>query len=191
VASFTKTFTLVKLTIVQDVERRIVYTPLSLNVFVKLATQQHLEYSCKALFETPCIYISYTDRYWSVTAPRLIFTGIRDSHFRACVVLAKPLYALVFIGVAAMYLWIYVFAFKLKTCSHSWHMHIAMLMHVLANSAVWPCLLLCSRAVFCWCGHYLHSMCCGCDLDWPIFSSQYLILKNFTSNVGHSLAVSG
>jgi hypothetical protein len=28
---------------------------LSVNVFVTLATQQHLEYRCKSLFETPCI----------------------------------------------------------------------------------------------------------------------------------------
>jgi hypothetical protein len=26
------------------------------NVFVTLATQQHLEYHCRALFETPCHY---------------------------------------------------------------------------------------------------------------------------------------
>jgi hypothetical protein len=31
--------------------------PLSVNVFVTLATQQHLEYNCKALSETPCIII--------------------------------------------------------------------------------------------------------------------------------------
>jgi hypothetical protein len=40
---------------VQGVERRIVCTPLSVNVFVTLATQQHLKYHCKALFETLCI----------------------------------------------------------------------------------------------------------------------------------------
>jgi hypothetical protein len=40
---------------VQDVEQWIVYTPLSVNVFVTLATQKHLEYHCKALFETPRI----------------------------------------------------------------------------------------------------------------------------------------
>jgi hypothetical protein len=27
----------------------------SVNVFVTLATQQHLEYHCKSLFNTPCI----------------------------------------------------------------------------------------------------------------------------------------
>jgi hypothetical protein len=40
---------------IQDVERWIVCTPLSVNVFQTLATQQHLEYRCKDLFETPCI----------------------------------------------------------------------------------------------------------------------------------------
>jgi hypothetical protein len=36
-------------------ERRIVCTPLSVNVFVTLATQQQLEYHCKTLVEIPCI----------------------------------------------------------------------------------------------------------------------------------------
>jgi hypothetical protein len=31
--------------------------PLSVNVFVTLATQYHLEYYCEALFETHCITI--------------------------------------------------------------------------------------------------------------------------------------
>jgi hypothetical protein len=35
----------------------IVCTPLSVNVFVTLATQQHLQYHCKTFFETPCIII--------------------------------------------------------------------------------------------------------------------------------------
>jgi hypothetical protein len=39
---------------VQGVERLIVCTPLRVNVFVTLVTHQHLEYNCKALFETPC-----------------------------------------------------------------------------------------------------------------------------------------
>jgi hypothetical protein len=39
----------------QGVERWIVCTPLSVNVFVTIATHQHLEYHCKALFEIPCI----------------------------------------------------------------------------------------------------------------------------------------
>jgi hypothetical protein len=39
----------------QQLERWIVRTPSSVNVFVTLATQQHLEYNCKTLFETPCI----------------------------------------------------------------------------------------------------------------------------------------
>jgi hypothetical protein len=33
----------------------IICTPLSVNVFVTLATELHLEYYCKTLFETPCI----------------------------------------------------------------------------------------------------------------------------------------
>jgi hypothetical protein len=44
-----------KLSIMQDVVQWVVCTPLSINVFVKIATQQHLEYDCKTLFETPCI----------------------------------------------------------------------------------------------------------------------------------------
>jgi hypothetical protein len=46
-----------KLSILQGVQRWIVCTPLSVNVLVTLATQQHLEYHCKALFETP-VYLS-------------------------------------------------------------------------------------------------------------------------------------
>jgi hypothetical protein len=42
-----------KLSIVQHLARWIVCTPLSVNVFVRIATQYHLEYHCKALFETP------------------------------------------------------------------------------------------------------------------------------------------
>jgi hypothetical protein len=39
---------------VASVERWIASTPLSVNLFVSLATQK-LENHCKALFETPCI----------------------------------------------------------------------------------------------------------------------------------------
>jgi hypothetical protein len=39
----------------EAVERWIVCTPLSVNVFVTLSSQQPLEYHCKSLFETPCI----------------------------------------------------------------------------------------------------------------------------------------
>jgi hypothetical protein len=48
----TKMFTLkgVKTINIQHLERWIVCTPLSVNVFVTLATQQHLEYHRKALF---------------------------------------------------------------------------------------------------------------------------------------------
>jgi hypothetical protein len=38
---------------IQGVERWIVCTPLSVNVFVTIATQQISKYHCKALFETP------------------------------------------------------------------------------------------------------------------------------------------
>jgi hypothetical protein len=44
-----------KLSIVENLERRIVCTPVSINVFVTPATQQHLEYHLKAVFETACI----------------------------------------------------------------------------------------------------------------------------------------
>jgi hypothetical protein len=33
----------------------IVCKPVSVNVLVTLTTQEHLEYHCEALFETPCI----------------------------------------------------------------------------------------------------------------------------------------
>jgi hypothetical protein len=42
---FTKTF----------VERWIVCTSLGVNVFITLTTEYHLEYHCKAVFETPYI----------------------------------------------------------------------------------------------------------------------------------------
>jgi hypothetical protein len=43
-----------QLSVVQVVGRWMVRTPLRVSVFVTLATQ-HLEYRCKAFFETPCI----------------------------------------------------------------------------------------------------------------------------------------
>jgi hypothetical protein len=51
-----------KLSTVQSVERWIVSVsmPLHANVFVTLATQYHLEYRCKSLFETPCIPVKVT-----------------------------------------------------------------------------------------------------------------------------------
>jgi hypothetical protein len=58
-----------KLYIVQDVERWIVCTNLIINVFVTLATQQHLEYHRKALFETSCITMGsrgLTYRLWAL-----------------------------------------------------------------------------------------------------------------------------
>jgi hypothetical protein len=44
-----------KLSDLQHLERWIVCKPFSANVFVTLATKKHLEYHCKALFETSCI----------------------------------------------------------------------------------------------------------------------------------------
>jgi hypothetical protein len=44
-----------KLSIIQGVERCIVCTTLSVNVFMTYATPQHLEYHSKALCETPCV----------------------------------------------------------------------------------------------------------------------------------------
>jgi hypothetical protein len=44
-----------KLFIVQYLQRRTVCTALSVNIFVTLATQYHLEYHCKALSELPSI----------------------------------------------------------------------------------------------------------------------------------------
>jgi hypothetical protein len=41
----------------EGVERWVVCTPLSVNVFVTLATQQRFQHNCKALFETLCIHI--------------------------------------------------------------------------------------------------------------------------------------
>jgi hypothetical protein len=56
-ASVTKTFVRVTKD-VQTIPRSrcstTVCTSLSINVFVTLAPQKHLEYQCKALFETPC-----------------------------------------------------------------------------------------------------------------------------------------
>jgi hypothetical protein len=40
--------------ILHSVEQWIVCTPLSVKVFVTLATRQHFEYRCKNIFETPC-----------------------------------------------------------------------------------------------------------------------------------------
>jgi hypothetical protein len=58
VASGTKRFILkgIKLSVIQHLEQWIVYTPLSINVLVTLATGKHLECHCKALFETPCAF---------------------------------------------------------------------------------------------------------------------------------------
>jgi hypothetical protein len=54
---FKKNFTVVfgKVLCGDYVERWIVCTPLSINVFITLATRYHLEYHCKALFKIICI----------------------------------------------------------------------------------------------------------------------------------------
>jgi hypothetical protein len=44
-----------KLSIVQHLEVWIVCISLNINVHVTLATEQHLEYHCKAFFKTLCI----------------------------------------------------------------------------------------------------------------------------------------
>jgi hypothetical protein len=46
------------LTFDKHFERWIACTPSSLNVFLTLATQQHLEYHYKAFFETPYIKVA-------------------------------------------------------------------------------------------------------------------------------------
>jgi hypothetical protein len=73
-----------KLFIVQHLERWTVCMSLSVKVFVTLAIQQHLEYNCKALFETPCIYV-YIYIYRS-RKPKLRPYGIRRADY------ATPLY---------------------------------------------------------------------------------------------------
>jgi hypothetical protein len=71
VASITKTFTLKGVKAIHP-EGWTVCTLLSINVFVTLATHQHLEYSCKPLFETSCIDQSFLDvgnsRRWVVSS---------------------------------------------------------------------------------------------------------------------------
>jgi hypothetical protein len=47
---------------IQGAERWIFCTPLSVNVFVTLAIEQHTEYHCKALFETGIQIYSYIGR---------------------------------------------------------------------------------------------------------------------------------
>jgi hypothetical protein len=49
-----------KLSIVQGVERCMVCTPLSVNVLATLARQQHFEYNCKDIFETPALPLNVT-----------------------------------------------------------------------------------------------------------------------------------
>jgi hypothetical protein len=63
-----------------------VCTPLSVNVFVTLATQQHMEYHCKALFETLCIWKSgHCKKELSKTTKNMLrvdLVGIRSMHFQ-------------------------------------------------------------------------------------------------------------
>jgi hypothetical protein len=58
---------------VQRVERWIACTPLSVKFFVTVATQLHLEYHGKDLFETPCISTDGTRVYSVGRATRLPF----------------------------------------------------------------------------------------------------------------------
>jgi cobalamin biosynthesis protein CobD/CbiB len=49
-----------KVSVVQGVERWIVCTPFSVNVFVTLAKQQHFEYTSEALFKSRCVLLVTT-----------------------------------------------------------------------------------------------------------------------------------
>jgi hypothetical protein len=52
-----------KITIIQHLAPWIIYTPLSANVFVTLATQQHLEYHCKSFLKYPVMPKQLIDRH--------------------------------------------------------------------------------------------------------------------------------
>jgi hypothetical protein len=41
-------------------KRLMIFMPLSVNIFVTLATQQHLEYHCTALFKHPALPVEVT-----------------------------------------------------------------------------------------------------------------------------------
>jgi hypothetical protein len=66
VASVTKTFTIEDTSFNILKERWTVCTPVSVNVFITLATQQHLQYHCKRILETPCIiyFICYFELHF-------------------------------------------------------------------------------------------------------------------------------
>jgi hypothetical protein len=51
---------------VQYLERWTIRPPLSVNVFVTLATQEDFEYHCKAIFETHCILWSKNNGNWVI-----------------------------------------------------------------------------------------------------------------------------
>jgi hypothetical protein len=48
----------------------VLFSPLSVNVLVTLATELHLECHCKALFETPFIYLEYFNAIRNVISER-------------------------------------------------------------------------------------------------------------------------
>jgi hypothetical protein len=62
------TFYAYKLFIIQGVERWLVCKPLSVSVFVTLASQFHLEYRCKAFFETLCTIVLFLLRCYIASA---------------------------------------------------------------------------------------------------------------------------
>jgi hypothetical protein len=70
VVSVTKTFLKAyKLSSFQDVEWWIICMPLSVTcIFVTLATQQRLEFHCKALFKTPSMYFQIVSSWFSPEA---------------------------------------------------------------------------------------------------------------------------
>jgi hypothetical protein len=74
-----------KLSIVQGVEQWTVCTPLSVHRFVTLATQEHLKYHCKALFETACKRI----RVKYVNEKTEIKSGIGEGGSRRVIQLAR------------------------------------------------------------------------------------------------------
>jgi hypothetical protein len=49
--------------IIQHLERKTVCTPLSVNIFVTLALQQHLEYLCKLFLKHPVSIYIYKKKY--------------------------------------------------------------------------------------------------------------------------------
>jgi hypothetical protein len=67
-----------------------VCTPLSANVFLTLATRQHLEYHCKALFETPCVYPFYSaalvlhSKCWQIFWAGITYSNVLGQKVTPC-----------------------------------------------------------------------------------------------------------